>query len=92
VMTCFHDNRDDCACRKPKPGLLLEAARRWDLDPARSFMVGDRHSDVQAGRAAGCRTVLVLTPYSGADRCQPDHCAADLAAAVEWILHQPLTR
>jgi len=90
VMVCCHDNADNCDCRKPKPGMLLQSAQRWNLDLARSFMVGDRHSDVLAGQAAGCRTILVVTPFSKADRCQPDHCAADLAAAVEWILHQPL--
>ena len=86
VLTCYHDNADGCACRKPKPGLLLEAARRWGLDLGRSFMVGDRWSDVAAGRAAGCRTVLVETPYSGRHRCAPDHVTADLAGAADWII------
>jgi D-glycero-D-manno-heptose 1,7-bisphosphate phosphatase len=86
VLTCFHDTPDRCACRKPKPGLLLEAARRWGLDLPRSFLVGDRWSDVAAGRAAGCRTVLVETPYSGRERCRPDHCATGLAVAADWIL------
>ena len=55
VLACYHDSGDDCACRKPKPGMLLEAARRWRLDLRRSFLVGDRWSDVIAGQAAGCR-------------------------------------
>jgi D-glycero-D-manno-heptose 1,7-bisphosphate phosphatase len=86
VLSCFHDRGDGCDCRKPLPGMLLNAAARWGLDLGRSFMVGDRHSDVLAGRAAGCRTVLVVTPHSDADKCQPDHHATDLAAAAEWIL------
>ena len=86
VLTCFHDTADGCACRKPKPGLLLEAAGRWGLDLARSFMVGDRWSDVAAGRAAGCRSLLVETPYSGRARCRPDRCVADLPEAAEWII------
>jgi D-glycero-D-manno-heptose 1,7-bisphosphate phosphatase len=86
VLTCFHDNADNCACRKPKPGLLLEAARRWGLDLARSFMVGDRWSDVVAGQAAGCRTILVETPYSKPERCSPDHRAANLSEGAAWIL------
>ncbi len=90
VLTCFHDTADGCACRKPKPGLVLEAARRWHLDLSRSFLVGDRWSDVAAGQAAGCRAVLVETPYSGRERCRPDHRVADLAAAADWILQ--LTR
>ena len=86
---CFHDRGDGCQCRKPRPGMLLDAAARHGLDLAASFMVGDRHSDVEAGQAAGCRSVLVVSPYSGADHCQPDHSAADLTAAAEWILSQP---
>jgi D-glycero-D-manno-heptose 1,7-bisphosphate phosphatase len=86
VLSCYHDNADGCACRKPKPGLLLEAARRWQLDPTRSFMVGDRWSDVAAGQAAGCRTLLVETPFSGRERCVPDRVVADLAEAAAWIL------
>lgn len=88
VLTCYHDNGDDCACRKPKAGLLLEAARRWQLDLRQGFLVGDRWSDVRAGQAAGCRTILVETPCSGRARCQPDHCVGDLAEAAEWILTQ----
>lgn len=88
VLACLHDAGDDCACRKPKPGLILDAVRRWRLDPRRSFLVGDRWSDVIAGQRAGCRTVLVETPYSGRTRCQPDRCVRDLAEAAEWILTQ----
>src|SRR5262249_22579924 len=86
VLTCYHDAGDGCACRKPRPGMLREAARRWALDLGRSFMVGDRWSDVVAGQAAGCRAVLGETPHSGRDRWQPDHCAAGLPGAADWIL------
>jgi D-glycero-D-manno-heptose 1,7-bisphosphate phosphatase len=51
------------ACRKPSPGMLLEAAREYSIDLARSYMVGDKASDIEAGRAAGCRTILVQTGY-----------------------------
>ena len=61
ILYCPHD-RNACDCRKPKPGLLLEAARRHDLDLGRSWMVGDSATDVEAGRAAGCRTILVAPP------------------------------
>lgn len=58
IFYCPHDN-DSCDCRKPKPGMLLEAARRHELDLAGSWMIGDNEKDVQAGQAAGCTTVLV---------------------------------
>ena len=58
ILVCPHE-RDSCDCRKPKPGMLLEAARRHGLDLASSWMVGDNETDIQAGRAAGCRTIRV---------------------------------
>ncbi len=85
-----------CDCRKPAPGLLLRAARELALDLERSFLVGDRPTDIAAGRRAGCRTVLVQTgmhdrppirtvePLDPAIR--PDHVCADLPAAADWIL------
>jgi D-glycero-D-manno-heptose 1,7-bisphosphate phosphatase len=87
VLTCFHDTGDNCDCRKPRPGMLTRAAKRWRLDLSRSFMVGDRWSDVAAGHAAGCLSLLLLTPHSGLERCRPAHCVRDLVEAADWILH-----
>jgi D-glycero-D-manno-heptose 1,7-bisphosphate phosphatase len=90
VVTCYHDSGDGCHCRKPRPGMLCEAARRWGLDLPRSFMVGDRWSDVAAGQAAGCVSLLVDTPSSrdsGRERCYPTRCVRDLAEAADWIIH-----
>ena len=58
-MICFHTDADNCSCRKPKPGLILEAAAEYGIDLASSYIVGDRWRDVLAGQAAGCRTILV---------------------------------
>jgi D-glycero-D-manno-heptose 1,7-bisphosphate phosphatase len=58
-LVCFHDDRDACPCRKPKPGLLLEGAGRHGIHLAASYMVGDRWRDIDAGAAAGCRTVFL---------------------------------
>lgn len=87
VKACFHDNADHCVCRKPKPGMLLEAARELDIDLRQSFMVGDRFSDVEAGAAAGCRTILVGEGDQVASPRKPDARVASLLEAAEWILH-----
>ncbi|MFM8270848.1 MAG: D-glycero-alpha-D-manno-heptose-1,7-bisphosphate 7-phosphatase [Gemmata sp.] len=86
VFACYHDTADECECRKPKPGMLLAAAAKHDLDLRGAFLVGDRWSDVRAAQAAGCRGVLIATPFSGAAKCAPDHTANDITLAVDWIL------
>ncbi len=86
VYCCFHDNGDGCLCRKPKPGMLLDAARELGVSLSDSFMVGDRWGDIAAGRAAGCRTFLVDRPYSQSNRCEPDARVADLLEAARVIL------
>lgn len=63
ILTCFHDNADECECRKPKPGLLFRAAHDFGIDLSSSFMVGDRRRDVEAGKRAGCRTLFVDYGY-----------------------------
>lgn len=64
VFICFHGREEGCACKKPKPGLLLAAAKKWDIDLSRSFMVGDTAADVGAAHAAGCRSIVVETSYN----------------------------
>ncbi len=64
VKVCFHTDADHCACRKPLPGMLLEAAQQWQIDLQRSFMVGDRWRDVVAGKAAGCYTFFIDYNYA----------------------------
>lgn len=86
VKVCFHTDRDNCECRKPKPGMLLEAAREWNIDLERSFMVGDRWRDIDAGRAARCKTILVGEGYSADKKAAPDLFAASLLAASQIIL------
>jgi D-glycero-D-manno-heptose 1,7-bisphosphate phosphatase len=83
---CPHDDGDGCECRKPKPGLIVEAARRRGIDLAGSFMVGDRAGDVLAGAAAGCRTLLVSRAYSKQETCRPDYIVGGLAEAAAVIL------
>ena len=83
---CYHDNKDACSCRKPGPGMLIQAAEERGIDLSRSFMVGDRWSDVVAGAAVGCKTFLFDVPYSQCHRCTPDHVVADLTEAADRIL------
>ena len=72
--------------RKPEPGMVLEAAREHDLDLARSFFIGDKASDIECGRRAGTRTILVLTGYGPEQRAEPDFTAAGIVEAVDLIL------
>ena len=82
IRVCYHDDADGCACRKPKPGLLT-AAPHHDLP--RSFIVGDRWRDVDAGRHAGCRTVFIDRGYAEQSSA-PDARVRSLTEAVDWIL------
>jgi D-glycero-D-manno-heptose 1,7-bisphosphate phosphatase len=84
ALACPHDDADRCECRKPLPGLLAALARRWDVALERSFMVGDTWRDMDAGRTAGCRTVLLRTSYNG--DAHGDAVAGSLGAAADWIL------
>lgn len=74
------------ARRKPAPGMVLEAARDLGLDPAQSWLVGDKSADIECGRRAGARTILVLTGYGAEQDCQPDFTVADAVAAAAIIL------
>jgi D-glycero-D-manno-heptose 1,7-bisphosphate phosphatase len=84
----------NCQCRKPKPGLLLKAAREHGIDLSRSYFIGDSITDVQAGRRAGCR--IVLLAHMKCDLCslmakrgvKPDYLAKDLRSAIRWILRK----
>lgn len=65
ILVCPHDEIDRCPCRKPKPGLLMEASFKWHLDMDRCFAISDKWQDAQAARAAGCTSLLVQSPWVG---------------------------
>lgn len=88
IRVCPHDDQDGCACRKPAPGMLLDAAAALGLDLPSSVMVGDRWRDVEAGRRAGCRTVMIDHRYAETRRVSADLVTTDIAAAAGWILSQ----
>jgi histidinol-phosphate phosphatase family protein len=86
-----------CLCRKPNPGLIEQACRDLSIDRRNSWMIGDSTSDIEAGRRAGIRTILLRTGYAGSDAkhaIRPDYICPDLPDAVEWILngHAKLAR
>jgi D-glycero-D-manno-heptose 1,7-bisphosphate phosphatase len=90
VEACFHPGQglSDCDCRKPKPGMLLRAARELGIDLAQSWMVGDRWRDVDCGHAAGCRTVFIDCGYAEELRQKPDFSAGNLVEAANIILRE----
>lgn len=86
-LVCPHDDTDKCDCRKPKPGLLLQGQAKYGVDLGLSFMVGDRWRDIDAGRAAGCRTVFLDQQYQErGPSAAPDSRVDSLQGAVDWIV------
>jgi D-glycero-D-manno-heptose 1,7-bisphosphate phosphatase len=85
-MICFHTDADNCSCRKPKPGLLLQAAAKHGIDLASSTIVGDRWRDILAGQAAGCRTIRVDHGPVEERPSAPDRTVKSLAEATALIL------
>jgi len=73
IYVCYHDSASQCDCRKPKPGLLLQAAEEFELELAKSWLVGDRWKDIDAGNAAGCRTIFLDYDYDEKLRSPPNH-------------------
>lgn len=82
---CYHDDADRCNCRKPAPGLLIESARDAQLNLADCYMVGDRWSDMEAGRRAGCSTIFVDYAYAEAQPEYFDMKVSSVVKAAEWI-------
>lgn len=87
IYVCFHDDADECECRKPKPGLLLIAAAEHSISLPASYMIGDRWRDVEAGQRAGCRTVWIDCGYTERGPSNPpDAVVKSLQEAVAWVL------
>lgn len=88
TYVCPHGEKDDCECRKPKPKLLLDAAKEYDIDLAHSWMIGDRPSDVMTGVNAGTKSILVLSGVPTVECEQATVTLPSLLEAVEYIAHQ----
>jgi len=93
VLTCFHGGEkygQPCECRKPRPGMLRQAANQLLISLPESYMVGDRWRDIDCGKRAGCETVFIDWGYSESLRETPDHVAANLLEAARVILRKDL--
>ena len=88
TYVCHHAPDDNCECRKPKTKLINDAVKEFDIDLAKSFMVGDKKIDVEMGHNAGCRSILVLTGSGMKEKenSKADYVARDLVDAAQWIL------
>jgi D-glycero-D-manno-heptose 1,7-bisphosphate phosphatase len=87
VLTCYHDDEDDCECRKPRPGLIQRAVHQYGIDLGESYLIGDRWRDIDAGANAGCKTILIDYGYSErVPASTPDARVGSLSEAVDWIL------
>ncbi|MGM8215931.1 D-glycero-alpha-D-manno-heptose-1,7-bisphosphate 7-phosphatase [Bacillaceae bacterium W0354] len=81
VRACIHKPHDNCPCRKPKPGMLHDLIETYDIDIEKSYMIGDREPDIEAGVAAGVKSLMVVDEHPKAYKC-----FKDLKEAAEWIL------
>jgi D-glycero-D-manno-heptose 1,7-bisphosphate phosphatase len=86
-FVCYHDDRDDCSCRKPLPGLVFQAAVQHEIELRSSYFIGDRWRDIDAGAVAGCRTILIHRSYNERSSAfVPDTVVSSLTEAVDWIV------
>lgn len=87
IFVCPHDSSDFCPCRKPKPGLLTEAAFKWHINLDKSYVVSNKWQDSEAARAAGCTSLMIQSPFNG--KGHHDIVLPSLSAVAERILRIP---
>jgi len=89
IFVCYHDNSDNCDCRKPKPGLILQAISKYNLDISGSWMVGDRWKDIAAGKSLGLKTIFVDYHYAEAyEGPSPDFIVENTSCLADIILKE----
>jgi D-glycero-D-manno-heptose 1,7-bisphosphate phosphatase len=86
IKICFHNNAAHCACRKPLPGMILEAAAERDIDLPTSYLIGDRWRDIKAGQAAGCHAIFIDYGFKQDEAVEPNAVVKSLPEAVSYIL------
>lgn len=88
VHVCYHDDIDNCSCRKPKPGLLYKVRDRYNVNLEGSYMIGDRWKDIKAGQNAGCKTIFIDYNYRERKPEPPaNFSCSNLIEASDWILN-----
>lgn len=87
IFVCYHTDVDHCECRKPKPGMLLDAAKKWGISLSESIMIGDRWRDIEAGKNAGCRSIFVDYGYDEKLTIPPDKTVTSVTKAIDYILY-----
>lgn len=87
ILVCTDPSESPGPRRKPAPGMLLEAAATWNIDLMRSYMVGDRKGDIDAGRAAGCRCIFIDRGYQEAKPLEPNVIVGNVLEGARWVLH-----
>jgi D-glycero-D-manno-heptose 1,7-bisphosphate phosphatase len=85
IYCCIHDDSDNCSCRKPKPGMIFEAAKKWNINLNSSFLIGDRGKDIEAGTNAGLKTLLIDYNYQESFY-KPDYICSNFLEAVHIII------
>ena len=85
IFVCYHDDIDNCDCRKPKSGLLTQASKKWNIDLKKSFMIGDRWKDIEAGNNVGCKTIFIDYKYDEYKPENPNFITDNLINAVSII-------
>jgi D-glycero-D-manno-heptose 1,7-bisphosphate phosphatase len=85
IFVCYHDNEHNCSCRKPKPGLLFKASKKWKIDLNKSFMIGDRWKDILAGKKVGCKTIFINNNYKNDKKVKADFTFKSLLKAVNKV-------
>jgi D-glycero-D-manno-heptose 1,7-bisphosphate phosphatase len=86
IFVCPHDDKNNCPCRKPKPGMFFEAAEKWGIDLGASFIIGDSWKDIEAGKAAGCKTIIIDAEYNR--KIKTNFRIYDIRSAVGVILNE----
>ena len=85
IFTCFHIDEDNCDCRKPSPGMIIEAVKKYKINLSDSFLVGDRYKDIEAAKKSNCKSFLIDYQYDEIKTCEPDWIVKSLFEAVLTI-------